>query len=182
MKKQWAAVLVLSALAVGAVRAADTDAGSPEERLALAREVISVSMEGTAEEMVAETLRRTLLKDPRFAGYEDVVLAWVGGMHAGEVFAEESARVCAERFTAQELRGLKAFYQSPLGRKYIKEWPALEEQLTGFGRDWAAKNYPVLIEMIRKRQEDLAREAQKLMPQQDRTFPGKTRSATPDGI
>jgi hypothetical protein len=52
------------------------------------------------------------------------------------------AGVYAKHFTHDEVRGLLAFYDTPLGRKMISVTPALLQEAGVVGQTWAEKNMP----------------------------------------
>lgn len=52
------------------------------------------------------------------------------------------AGVYARHFTHDEVRGLLAFYDTPLGRKMISVTPALLQEAGVVGQTWAEKNMP----------------------------------------
>lgn len=56
-----------------------------------------------------------------------------------EAFVELSVSVYDKHFTAEEIRGLIQFYESPLGKKMIAETPAIVEESTAVGRAWASQ-------------------------------------------
>ena len=46
------------------------------------------------------------------------------------------ARIYAERFSEQELKGLVAFYKSPLGRKMVTDEPKIIDQSLNYVENW----------------------------------------------
>jgi hypothetical protein len=62
---------------------------------------------------------------------------------------DASARIYASHFTEAELRQILAFYQSPVGRKVIKDEPkALDESMANAG-NWGNKLSTEIIEKMR---------------------------------
>ncbi len=59
----------------------------------------------------------------------------------------------ARYFTPEDVRGLIAFYQSPLGQKSLSVMPALMQDAMTLGQQWAAEATPRVQEAIRKRLE-----------------------------
>lgn len=57
----------------------------------------------------------------------------------------------ARYFTHEDVRGLIAFYQSPLGQKSLSVMPALMQDAAKLGQQWAAEATPRVQEAIRKR-------------------------------
>ena len=59
----------------------------------------------------------------------------------------------AKYLTPEDVRGLIAFYQSPLGQKSLSVMPALMQDGVKLGQQWAAEATPRVQEAIRKRLE-----------------------------
>lgn len=168
---------LLGLLLVGQVHAADAaapqtlpqtappaaSAVSPA-RLALAQEMMALTMADGSAEAIIGAVQRNLLTDPRMRAYEDVINAWFRKVVDLDRLSRDIALVYAERFTEQELRDMVAFYRSPTGKKLIRETPVMMEQTMNVGRSWAQANMPLLFEMIRQRQEEMKSQAEALMP------------------
>lgn len=56
-----------------------------------------------------------------------------------QAFIELSVPIYDKHFSADEIRGLIQFYESPLGKKMIGESPAIMEESGAAGRAWAAQ-------------------------------------------
>jgi hypothetical protein len=59
----------------------------------------------------------------------------------------------AKYFTPEDVRGLIAFYQSPLGQKSLSVMPALMQDAMTLGQQWAAEATPRVQEAMKKRLE-----------------------------
>lgn len=57
----------------------------------------------------------------------------------------------AKYFTQDDVRGLIAFYQSPLGQKSLSVMPALMQDAMKLGQQWASEATPRVQEAIKKR-------------------------------
>jgi hypothetical protein len=57
----------------------------------------------------------------------------------------------AKYFTADDVKGLIAFYQSPLGQKSLSVTPALMKDAMTLGQQWAAEAAPRVQEAVKKR-------------------------------
>jgi hypothetical protein len=57
----------------------------------------------------------------------------------------------AKYFTAEDIKGLIAFYQGPLGQKSLSVMPALMQDAMKIGQQWAAEATPRVQEAIKKR-------------------------------
>jgi len=59
----------------------------------------------------------------------------------------------AKYLTPEDIRGLIAFYQSPLGQKSLSVMPALMQDAMALGQQWAAQAAPRVQDAIKKRLE-----------------------------
>lgn len=137
---------LVAALAL-ALPAAAQPAASPESREA-ARELVE-AMGGSQQ--VAATLQhmRGLLvgsiqqQSPQVAPAAvarivDEILMPEFQARSGEI-AEATATIWASRLTAEEIRGLVAFYATPLGRKLLAVAPETAVEGMRFGQSWGAR-------------------------------------------
>ncbi len=62
------------------------------------------------------------------------------------------AEVYAQRFTADELRELRHFYEQPLGQKMIKMQPQIAREMFGIGQAWGGQ---VARDALRKHADEL---------------------------
>ncbi len=82
-----------------------------------------------------------LQQNPGLAGDLNVITAKMRADLAprlGELSAEV-AKIYAEHFTEQELKDLLAFYNSPVGKKFIVEQANVVNSSLKFAQDWANK-------------------------------------------
>ena len=56
-----------------------------------------------------------------------------------QAFVELTVPIYDKHFTAEEIRGLIQFYESPLGKKMIAESPTIVEESGAAGRTWASQ-------------------------------------------
>lgn len=111
-------------------------------------------LSGAVVRQMTETLRRTR---PDLAPELFTVLAdEVNAIFAEEMsptgsFADVVARVYHNHFTHDEVRGLVAFYQTPLGRKLAAEMPAMTQESMQAGLKWGQGLAPKLQERLRAR-------------------------------
>lgn len=61
------------------------------------------------------------------------------------------ARIYARHFTTEEIRGLIAFYESPLGRKVTDTLPAVSQESMQVAMEWAGASIPDLQQRIEAR-------------------------------
>jgi hypothetical protein len=71
----------------------------------------------------------------------------------GGGMAEGIAGIYARYFTLEEIRGLIAFYETPLGSKVTETLPAIAQESMKVGIAWAGKQMPA----VQKRIEDTLR-------------------------
>jgi len=74
------------------------------------------------------------------------------------VFAEEMPRLMAEtvpvyakHFTPDEVKGLIAFYETPLGKKSIQVMPEVMNECIKVGQDWGQEILPKLFPRLESR-------------------------------
>jgi len=65
--------------------------------------------------------------------------------------SDEAVQVYARYFTEQDLRKLLAFYKTPVGRKVIKNMPAVMTESMQVGQRWAERMSPKLQKELHKR-------------------------------
>jgi hypothetical protein len=59
--------------------------------------------------------------------------------------------VYAKHFTHDDVKGLLAFYDTPIGRKSVKVMPTLALEGVAVGEAWAQANMPRMLETLEKR-------------------------------
>ena len=69
----------------------------------------------------------------------------------GGELADSMARVYVQHFTPDEIRGLIAFYETPLGRKVTETLPAVAQDSMKAGMQWAETAMPALQTRIEQR-------------------------------
>lgn len=71
-------------------------------------------------------------------------------MKLGDLMAA-MALAYARHFTHDEVKGLLAFYRSPLGEKLVHEMPLLVQETTAIGQKWGEELVPEFTRRIEKR-------------------------------
>ena len=64
---------------------------------------------------------------------------------------EHIARIYAEEFSAEEMRQLLAFYDTPVGRKLIARMPSIVMRSQQAGRAWGQQMARKAIERLRQK-------------------------------
>jgi len=54
--------------------------------------------------------------------------------------------VYAKHFTQDDIRGLIAFYESPLGKKVVEALPAVAQESIALGNQWAVSRMPQIVQ------------------------------------
>ena len=82
-----------------------------------------------------------LQQNPGLAGDLNVIATKIRADLAPRLseLSAEVAKIYAERFTEQELKDLLAFYNSPVGKKFIVEQANVVNSSLKFAQDWANK-------------------------------------------
>lgn len=95
------------------------------------------------------------LNDEAIAIIEDEVDTIVGEQLEQEVLQKKMYVIYARYFSLEEIQGLIAFNQSPLGTKANRVMPVLMRESLGAAQEWSVELGPELSERVQKR---LARE------------------------
>jgi len=72
-------------------------------------------------------------------------------MTAAGGFADLVVDVYQRHFTHEDVRGLIAFYETPLGRKLSEELPAMTQESMQAGMKWGASIAPKIQERVKQR-------------------------------
>jgi uncharacterized protein len=131
-------ILLLAALAVAVPAFAQTADSLPRDsvKIALIRQILAETHAGDQAMVAIETsLPMQRAANPRIpAVFWDRMLTETRA-HRGDL---ETAVVAVydRHFTADELRGLLAFYRTPTGRKLLQEQPAIIRESMEAGQQW----------------------------------------------
>jgi hypothetical protein len=144
MRRSIAACAALLLLIAAPPGRADDSAFDPE-RLALARQMVEASgaaaLVGQTLDLVSrqigELVRRANPQHGQAAAdIVETVLIPEAKRRAPEML-EATARVYAERFTAEELQVILDFYRTPTGQKMVAAGPELVVEAQRLGQAWA---------------------------------------------
>ncbi|MBM70045.1 MAG: hypothetical protein CME43_11275 [Haliea sp.] len=164
----FAALLYMSSAA-----SADSDAVSE------AAELIRVmGLEQGFEPTMSQMLEVQLQQYPAMVPYRHVLLKFYGEHMSFEALKPDILRLYAEAFTAAELREIRHFYQTEVGRKVIATMPMLMAKSAELGSAHLQDNMGELYAMI---DEVAASPLQEPRPENDagRRFPGRPPSDEP---
>ncbi len=165
MKKALAVLIV--ALGIAALQAG---AASAQELPQAFKDDITTLMKETGTEQLALQMGTSVMnqvvdllmkRDSTMAGMDPAVadrLTAAVKDEAGKVMAEQMPQlleqmvpVYARHFTHDEVKGLIAFYRSPVGKKFVKEAPALAQEGSTVGQAWGESLAPELASRIEAR-------------------------------
>jgi hypothetical protein len=129
---KWIGPVAL-ATAIGLI--APTAQAGPSAKLEKVQTLLSLTgaerlSRGIAVQMIAR-IRGAFPKVPESFWRKMVLQADVKGL------LRQMARVYARHLTDKDVAGLLAFYQSPIGRRFVKLQPKLMRESMGLGRAWS---------------------------------------------
>ena len=113
-----------------------------------ARELYRALGGAKTAEAGAEAMMGIVTSNPELAPYQDVFRAWYKKVFSGDELETEMAAIYMKAFTEDELKGLIAFYATPLGRKSLEKFPELMKQGAELGMSRAQEHSAELEEMI----------------------------------
>ena len=159
-----AALIVLTA--AGAARAQEPD---PAFRADVAKllevsgaSALGAQMANMVSTAMLDNMRKTQPEVPdRFVAVVKEVLAaeFAQAFEPSGELLDLLVGVYAKHFTHDEVKGLIAFYTTPLGRKTVGELPLLAQEGAAIGQQWATANMPRIVGVLEKRLRD-----EKLIP------------------
>jgi uncharacterized protein len=141
-------------------------AAPPAENLAAARDLIRV-IKATEQMKILLPNIFAMIKPaivqgrPQVAKHFDEIapMMTAAALRRMDVFADLLANIYARNFSADELRDLIAFYQTPTGQKLIARQAVIAQQSLvagqAFGRELAADIKQQMIDQLRKRGDNI---------------------------
>ncbi len=156
-----ASILVLAISLCGRPAAAQAPS-PPPDAMAAARELVTASRAAdqlkTLLPLIMQQLKPAIVQGrPEVARDFDAVMPQLieSANARSEAFAEATAVIYANNFTADELRQVTAFYRSPVGQKFLEKMPAIAQESLAmgqkFGQALAGDLRNRIIEELRKR-------------------------------
>ncbi|WP_460831719.1 DUF2059 domain-containing protein [Lysobacter humi (ex Lee et al. 2017)] len=120
----------------------------PDEEAVEIRELLRLT---GSEDMARQVMRRMLdmQKQGRNEREQALIERFAAKLDVSEL-QDAIVRVYAEHFTADEVRGINAFFRSPAGRKYVAEMPAMLQDAMSIGQAWAAAKAKALDEELQR--------------------------------
>lgn len=127
----------------------------PDVELQLGLELVdAINLRETAILAVRVAMDQQLEAQPELTPFRDVLEGWAADLFRTPEAAQEFARMYAAAFTEAELRGLLAFYRSPLGQRMVAEQPGLMVGGEEIGQRMAEANMDDLMERLEKAMAD----------------------------
>lgn len=149
---------VLCALLASSVLAAPLAGAEPaasKSRESAARELFDVTGGMKAASSGEEAMITAVRTNPQLGPYEDVFRTWYQKTMAKAGLDVEIVALYAEMFTEEELKGLTAFYRSPLGQKALSKVPEIMKRGAEIGVEAAKQNQSELEKMLEARRVEL---------------------------
>lgn len=105
--------------------------------------------------MMVDAMRKvnTELPDEAWDEILDLIVA-----HLDELI-ELMVPIYDRHFTAEEIEGLIAFYESPVGRKFIEEQPAVTQEAVMAGEQWGQRVVGEILPRLQELMNETAEEA-----------------------
>ena len=117
--------------------------------LAAAAELLEVTdMEATLQKSIDATLEIQMSQMPQMAAVEDVMRDFFTKYMSFEVLRDDYALLYADTYSEEDLRGLIAFYQTPLGQRVVATMPDLTAASMELGQRATAEHMPELQQAI----------------------------------
>lgn len=137
--------LVLFVLAMLASGVAWSDEAAKNEAAKL---LDTMGMETMLERAIETSLDMQIKQQPSIAPYKDVMLAFLRKYMSYKSLKPEFVEIYATEFTASELKEMRAFYETPTGKKAIAKMPELYNKGAQIGSARVQEHLPELKEMI----------------------------------
>jgi hypothetical protein len=121
MKRLACTLALLLACALPA--RAQSPAPSPERVRAATELVESMNMEATLAQSMETMLQQQVKQAPMMAQFQDIMREFMKKAMNWQEVREDYVRVYAEVYTTDELRQLRDFYGTPLGKRLLSSLP-----------------------------------------------------------
>lgn len=120
-----------------------------ESHLAAAAEVLdAMNMQETLDKSIDATLAAQMAQMPQMAAVEDIMREFFREHMSYEALRDDYVRLYAETYSEKDLRALKKFYGTPLGKKVVASTPDLTAAGMEIGQRATAEHMPELQQKI----------------------------------
>jgi hypothetical protein len=148
-----------SVLAAGVFFAATLAAAQPPpagDPHAAARQLVDIMTIPLKSGQLTEAfVQGQIQANPALKPYADIMDRWMTSVFAGGEFEAAMVKLYEDAFTAEDLKLLLAFYDSPIGRKAIAAMPDLMQKGMTLGITVAQRHTAELTAMIEERDREL---------------------------
>ncbi len=136
--------------------AANTNPHQVDDARAEAKILLSsMGLEKILSQSMEQMLDIQIKQNPSLLPYKAVMIEFLAKHMSYKSIEPEMIRIYSEAFSAQELRDINNFYQTPTGKKTIELMPALVAQGAEIGAKRVEENATELQQMILKESERL---------------------------
>ncbi len=141
------AFLVSSRVSFAQAEAAVTPtAGQKQAAEAL---LTALQMENLINQSIDQSIQMQLANNEKMRKYESVMRTFMARYMSWEVLKGPLTDVYAREFTEPELKELKAFYLTPVGKKALLKMPMMMQQGMAIGKSQVEAHLPELSQMIK---------------------------------
>jgi hypothetical protein len=141
--------LILAALILGvAAPAALADKASHRKA---AEDLLKVmGMEKLLKDGIDQSLDIQIKANPQLEPFKDTMKDFLYKHMSWESLKDDLVTIYVDAFTEEELKEIRAFYLTPVGKKVAEKTPSLSAKGMQLGVERVQKNQPELIRMIRE--------------------------------
>ncbi len=151
-----AATLLLALGAFFTAALAGAQAPPAADAHATARQLVDLmSYQLKSGRMTDAIVKAQTQANPSLEPYADIISRWVSEIFGGPEFEDALVKLYEETFSADDLKAMLAFYNSPTGRRTIAMLPEVMQKSTTIGLDLVQRHGADLAARIKERAEQL---------------------------
>ena len=137
-------------------------AGEESHKKAAEKLLIQIGTDKILAQTIKNALNVQIQQQPSLAPYREVMLKFFEKHMGFESLKDDLIAIYVEAFTEDELNDIRAFYETPTGRKTLEKLPELSAKGSQLGQTRVQQNIQELQEMI-------VAESKRLQEQQNQT-------------
>jgi hypothetical protein len=141
-------ILFISSLLICNLSFADSGSQKEAEKF-----LNSLDMENSMNQSVDQMVSLQLSQNPALAPYKEIMQTFFNKHMSYKILKADLINIYANAFTESELQEINAFYQTPTGKKTIKQMPLLMRKGGEIGAERIKKNMPELQQLIKAESE-----------------------------
>lgn len=149
MKRLLATLVLLFACSLPAV--AQSSSPSPARMRAAAELVDAMDMEQNLKQTTDALIEQQKGQMPMMAEYEDIMRDFMNKALNWSELRDDYIRMYAEVYTEDELRQLRAFYQTPLGKRLLATLPEVAAKSSEISNRRMQQHLPEMQQRIMER-------------------------------